>query len=52
MITANEIRELRDKTGCGMADCYKSLTYAENHLNNRNKFKLAIAVLKSKGLAK
>ena len=51
MITANETRELRDKTGCGMADCYKALTYAENHLNNRNKFKLAIAVLKSKGLA-
>lgn len=51
MITINETRELRNKTGCGITDCYKALKYAESHLNNRDKFKLAIAVLKSKGLA-
>ena len=51
MITINETRELRNKTGCGITDCYKALKYAESNLNNRDKFKLAIAVLKSKGLA-
>ena len=31
MITINETRELRNKTGCGITDCYKALKYAESH---------------------
>ena len=34
MITTNETRELRSKTGCGMIDCYKALKYAESQKNN------------------
>lgn len=46
-----EIKYIRNKTGCSMRDCQKALKYAENNLNGRDKHKLAIAVLKSIGLA-
>ena len=29
MITANETRELRSKTGCGMIDCNKAIKLLE-----------------------
>lgn len=46
-----EIKYIRNKTGCSMRDCQKALKYAENNLNGRDKHKLAIAILKSHGIA-
>ena len=46
-----EIKYIRNKTGCSIHDCQEALKYAENNLNGRDKCKLAIAVLKSIRLA-
>jgi elongation factor Ts len=44
-ITAQAVKELRDRTGAGMMDCKKALTEAEGDLNE------AVKVLRTKGLA-
>jgi elongation factor Ts len=44
-ISPQMVKELRDKTGAGMADCKKALTEAEGDM------KLAIEVLRKKGAA-
>lgn len=51
MINTEEIKYIRKLTGCSMAQCKKSLLYAENNLNGRDKIKLSIAYLKSKTMA-
>lgn len=45
MISAQMVKELRDKTGAGMMDCKKALTEAEGDMEK------AIDVLREKGLA-
>ncbi len=45
MISAQAVKELRDKTGAGMMDCKKALTQAEGDMEK------AIDVLREKGLA-
>lgn len=45
MISAQAVKELRDKTGAGMMDCKKALTEAEGDIEK------AIDVLREKGLA-
>lgn len=45
MISAQAVKELRDKTGAGMMDCKKALTQAEGDIEK------AIDVLREKGLA-
>lgn len=45
MISAQAVKELRDKTGAGMMDCKKALTQAEGDIEK------AIDILREKGLA-
>lgn len=45
MISAQAVKELRDKTGAGMMDCKKALTQAEGDLEK------AVDILREKGLA-
>lgn len=45
MITAEAVRELRERTGCGMMDCKKALTEANGNTDK------AIELLREKGLA-
>ena len=45
-ITAEQVKELRDRTGAGIMDCKKILTEAEGNMDK------AIALLKQKGMAK
>ncbi len=44
--TAQDVKELREKTGCGMMDCKKALTACEGDMDK------AIDFLREKGLAK
>ena len=46
MISANLVKELREKTGAGMMDCKKALTECDGNLEN------AIDWLREKGIAK
>ncbi len=43
--TANDVKDLREKTGCGMMDCKKALTEANGDMSK------AIDILREKGLA-
>lgn len=43
--TANDVKALREKTGCGMMDCKKALTESNGNMNK------AIDILREKGLA-
>ena len=45
MITAQSVKELREKTGAGMMDCKKALTQSEGDMEK------AIEILREKGLA-
>ncbi|GAA0821836.1 translation elongation factor Ts [Clostridium tertium] len=45
MITAQSVKELREKTGAGMMDCKKALTEAQGDMEK------AIEILREKGLA-
>jgi len=45
MITANDVKTLREKTGAGMMDCKKALTDADGDMEK------AIVILREKGLA-
>ena len=45
-ITASDVKELRDMTGCGMMDCKRALVEADG---NRDE---AVKILREKGLAK
>ena len=45
-ITPQDVKELRDMTGCGMMDCKKALEQANG---NRDE---AVKILREKGLAK
>ena len=45
MATANEVKELREKTGAGMMDCKKALEEARDDMEQ------AIVILRKKGLA-
>ncbi len=45
-ITAEQVKELRDRTGAGIMDCKKILTEAEGNIEK------AIELLKQKGMAK
>lgn len=45
LFTAQNVKELRDLTGCGMMDCKKALTEAEGNMEK------AIELLREKGLA-
>ncbi|WP_294362898.1 translation elongation factor Ts [uncultured Clostridium sp.] len=45
MITAQSVKELREKTGAGMMDCKKALTASEGDMEK------AIEILREKGLA-
>ncbi|WP_300386139.1 translation elongation factor Ts [Clostridium sp.] len=45
MITAQLVKELRDKTGAGMMDCKKALTASEGDIEK------AVEILREKGLA-
>ena len=45
MFTAKDVKDLREKTGCGMMDCKKALTEAEGNMEK------AIELLREKGLA-
>ena len=45
MITASDVKALRDKTGAGMMDCKKALTDADGDMEK------AIVILREKGLA-
>ena len=44
--TAQDVKELREITGCGMMECKKALTEADGDMEK------AIEILKEKGLAK
>ena len=44
--TAQDVRTLREKTGCGMMDCKKALTQADGNMD------AAIDILREQGLAK
>ncbi len=46
MITAQQVKELREKTGAGMMDCKKALEHTNGHLEE------AIDYLREKGIAK
>ena len=46
MITAAQVKELRDKTGAGMMDCKKALTETNGDIA------LAIDWLREKGISK
>ena len=45
MITASQVKELREKTGAGMMDCKKALTETDGDMDK------AVAFLREKGLA-
>lgn len=45
-INANQVKELRDRTGAGMMDCKKALAEASGNIDR------AITVLREKGIAK
>ena len=45
MISAQAVKELRDKTGAGMMDCKKALTQAEGDIEK------AVDILRERGLA-
>ncbi|MDD4689026.1 MAG: translation elongation factor Ts [Eubacteriales bacterium] len=45
-ITASDVKELRERTGCGMMDCKSALTEANGDMDK------AIELLREKGLAK
>ena len=45
-ITASDVKELREMTGCGMMDCKRALVEADG---NRDE---AVKILREKGLAK
>ena len=45
MFTAKDVKELREKTGCGMMDCKKALTESDGDMDK------AIDFLREKGLA-
>ena len=45
-ITAQDVKTLREKTGCGMMDCKKALTQADGNMD------AAIDILREQGLAK
>lgn len=45
MISASVVKELRDKTGCGMMDCKKALTETDGNIEK------AVEFLREKGLA-
>ena len=44
--TASDVKDLREKTGCGMRDCKKALTEADGDMDK------AIKILREKGMAK
>ena len=44
--TAQDVKTLREKTGCGMMDCKKALTHADGNMD------AAIDILREQGLAK
>ncbi len=46
MISAAMVKELRERTGCGMMDCKKALAEAEGNMDK------AIDILREKGMAK
>ena len=46
VITAKQVKELRDKTGAGMMDCKKALTEAKGNVDD------AVKVLREQGIAK
>lgn len=46
MVTAKDVKELREKTGAGMMDCKKALTECDGNMEN------AIDWLREKGIAK
>ena len=46
MFTAKDVKELRERTGCGMMDCKAVLTEADGDMDK------AIELLREKGLAK
>ena len=46
MISAKDVKDLRERTGAGMMDCKKALTEAEGDIEK------AIDILREKGLAK
>ena len=46
MVTASQVKELREKTGAGMMDCKKVLTEANGDMEK------AIELLREKGIAK
>ena len=45
MFTAQDVKELREKTGVGMMDCKRALTEADGNMDE------AIKILREKGLA-
>ena len=45
MFTAKDVKELRERTGCGMMDCKKALTESDGDMDK------AIEFLREKGLA-
>ncbi|MCY8418675.1 elongation factor Ts, partial [Bacillus spizizenii] len=45
-ITAQQVKELREKTGAGMMDCKKALTETDGDMDK------AIDLLREKGIAK
>ena len=45
MITADDVKQLRDKTGAGMMDCKRALTESDGDLDK------AVAWLREKGLS-
>lgn len=45
-ITASDVKDLRERTGCGMMDCKKALTECEGNIEK------AVDLLREKGLAK
>ena len=45
MITAEMVKQLRERTGAGMMDCKKALTEADGNVDK------AIELLREKGLA-
>lgn len=45
MFTAKDVKDLREKTGCGMMDCKKALTEANGDAEK------AMELLREKGLA-
>lgn len=45
MLSAADVKKLREKTGCGMMDCKKALTHSNGDMDK------AIDYLREKGLA-